>query len=298
MISEFKATFMSFMFQFSVALFLALGAMTAQGQVLVRGGGVTVNNQDMDYDLLRVTPEIRTNTFGRPEMVQTNVSNIYVRRVLAAEAVKGGLEQNPMVKAALEAARDKILSDARLEQIDNAGTPSTAALAAYAQTTYNTNPKKFESPQEIKISHILLLLATPNARADIDKILEKLKSGANFEDIAKAQSQDPGSAAKGGSLGFVSRGRMVKPFEDAAFKLTQPGELSGVVESSFGYHIIKLEENRPAGIRSFESVKDSLINEARTNAVNSARQVVKEKILSEATFDLSAIEAFAKAQKK
>lgn len=285
-------------FRFAIVVSFGFAAWAAQGQVLARSDGVTVDVQDMDYDLLRVTPEIRANTFGRPEMVHNNVTNIYVRRALAAEATKDGLDQSPTVKAALNAARDKILSDARLEQIDKANTPSLAVLAAYAQATYNTNPKKFEAPQEIKISHILLLLATPNARADIEKILEKLKAGANFEEIAKAQSQDPGSAAKGGSLGFVSRGRMVIPFEEAAFKLTQPGELSGIVETSFGYHIIKLEENRPAGVRSFESVKETLITEARNNAINSARQVVKEKILSGATFDAPAIEAFAKAQKK
>lgn len=281
-----------------VAAMFAFCVMATQGQTLVSGSGVSVGVQDVDYDLVRVTPEIRSNTFGRPEMVQNNVANIFVRRALAADAAKDGLEKSPMVKAALDAARDRILSDARLELIDKANTPELAALTAYAQTTYNTNPKKFESPQEIKISHILLLTATPNARADIEKILEKLKAGANFEEIAKAQSQDQGSAAKGGSLGFVSKGRMVKPFEDAAFKLTQPGELSPVVESSFGFHIIKLEENRPAGIRSFESVKETLISEARTTAVNSGRQMVKEKILSTAKFDLPAIEAFAKAQKQ
>ena len=289
---------MLFKFRSVAVVLFGFAVLMAQGQTLVSGSGVSVNVQDVDYDLVRVTPEIRTNTFGRPEMVQNNVANIFVRRALAAEAVKDGLENRPMVKAALDAARDRILSDARLELIDKANTPELAALTAYAQTTYNTNPKKFESPQEIKISHILLLTATPNARADIEKILEKLKAGANFEEIAKAQSQDPGSAAKGGSLGFVSKGRMVKPFEDAAFKLTQPGELSPVVESSFGFHIIKLEENRPAGIRSFESVKETLVNEARTAAVNSGRQVVKEKILSTANFDLPAIEAFAKAQKQ
>jgi peptidyl-prolyl cis-trans isomerase C len=285
-------------FRLVITFVFAFGALATQGQTLVSGSGVAVGVQDVDYDLIRVTPEIRANTFGRPEMVQNNVANIFVRRALAAEAVKDGLEKSPIVKAALDAARDRILSDARLEQIDQLNVPNLTALTAYAQTTYNTNPKKFESPQEIKISHILLLTATPNARAEIEKILEKLKAGANFDEIAKAQSQDQGSAAKGGNLGFVTRGRMVKPFEDAAFKLTQPGELSPVVESSFGLHIIKLEENRPAGIRSFESVKETLINEARTSAVNSGRQTVKEKILSTASFDLLAIEAFAKAQKK
>ena len=289
---------MSFKFRLVLAVLLAAGALVAQAQTLVNGGGVTVDVQDVEYDLLRVTPEIRTNTFSRPEMVQNNVANILVRRALAAEAVKDGIDKNPIVRAALEAARDKILSDALLEQIDKSNTPNLAALTAYAQTSYNTNPKKFESPQEIKISHILLLTATPNAREDIEKILQRLKAGANFDEIAKAQSQDTGSAAKGGSLGFVTRGRMVKPFEEAAFKLTQPGELSPVVETNFGFHIIKLEENRPAGIRSFESVKETLINEARASAISSGRQVVKERILSNANFDLSAIEAFAKAQKR
>ena len=289
---------MSFKLRLVLAIWLGAAALAAQAQTLVSGGGIAVDVQDVEYDLLRVTPEIRTNTFSRPEMVQNNVANILVRRALAAEAVKDGIDKNPIVRAALEAARDKILSDALLEQIDKSNTPNLAALTAYAQTSYNTNPKKFESPQEIKISHILLLTATPNAREDIEKILQRLKAGANFDEIAKAQSQDTGSAAKGGSLGFVTRGRMVKPFDEAAFKLTQPGELSPVVETSFGFHIIKLEENRPAGIRSFDSVKETLINEARASAISSGRQVVKERILSNANFDLSAIEAFAKAQKR
>ena len=169
---------MLFKFRLVIAFVFAFSALATQGQTLVSGGGVTVGVPDVDYDLIRVTPEIRSNTFGRPEMVQSNVANIFVRRALAAEAAKEGLEKSPIVKAALDAARDRILSDARLEQIDASNMPNLTALTAYAQTTYNTNPKKFESPQEIKISHILLLTATPNARVDIEKILEKLKAGA------------------------------------------------------------------------------------------------------------------------
>ncbi|HNW99875.1 MAG TPA: peptidylprolyl isomerase [Candidatus Cloacimonadota bacterium] len=85
-------------------------------------------------------------------------------------------------------------------------------------------------------------------KAEITSILAKLKKGANFAELAKKESEDPGSAENGGDLGFFSRGMMVKPFEDAAYNL-KVGDISDIVETQFGYHIIKLEEKNGDEIR-------------------------------------------------
>ncbi len=265
-------------------------------QALVSGAGVSVSVQDLERDLSRVPPEERASTFSRPAAVHENLANLYVRRMLAAEALRAQMDQDPAVKAALELVRDRVLSDARLAQIDQADQPSPQALEAFAQTAYKADSKRFEAPEQVKIRHILIRSTEPNARAEAEQLLTELKAGADFEALAKARSQDPGSAAKGGDLGTNPRGRMVKTFEDAAFKLNQPGELSGVVETSFGFHIIKLEEKRAAGIRPFAEVKKGLVQEARTQLINAGRQKEKDRILATAQFDAAAIAAFAKSQ--
>ncbi len=293
-----SSVFMRYPVYLASIAFMTLGTPAAAAQTFVSGGGVSVNVQDLDADLQRVPPELRAKTFADPVAVHTNISNIYVRRVLAAEAASTGMDKDPAVKAALEMARDRILSDLRLAQIDQAKQPSLKALQAYAMTVYKANPNKFDMPEQIKIRHILLRSGEQDARAKVEQMLKDLQAGASFEELAKTRSQDPGSAVKGGDLGWVARGRMVKPFEEAAFKLSQPGTLSGIVETQFGFHIIKLDESRPAGPRSFEEVKDILLKEAQSTLINNTRLAEKDRILSAAQFDNAAIEAFSKAQSK
>ena len=103
---------------------------------------------------------------------------------------------------------------------------------------------------EVHARHILLRVpaeATPAQRDSVRQLAESLRQraaqGADFAALATQYSQDPGSAQRGGDLGFFGRGRMVAPFEEAAFEL-QPGEISPVVESPFGYHVIQVEERR------------------------------------------------------
>jgi peptidyl-prolyl cis-trans isomerase C len=286
------------MFRLSLIALLSFGLSGAMAQTLVSGPQVVVNVQDLESDLLSVPPDVRANTFSRPTDVQNNVSNMYVRRVLAAEAVSKGMDQVPSIKAALDLARDRVLSDARLSQIDQAALPSPEAVEAYAQSTYKADPKRFEGPEQVRVRHILRRVSESDARSQAEQILKALKAGADFEQIAKARSQDTGSASLGGDLGLISRGRLVKPFEDAAFNLSKPGELSEVIETNFGFHIIKLEERRPAGIRSFDDVKDGLVKEVQGKLISNARLKEQDRILEAAKFDTPAIEAFAKAQGK
>lgn len=144
-----------------------------------------------------------------------------------------------------------------------------------ARAYYEQNKARYTTPEQRRASHILVKVepgasdAQKNAaRAKAEEILAKLKAGADFAALAKAESQDPGSAASGGDLGFFTRDTMVKPFADAAFALGQ-GETSGVVESEFGYHVIRVTEIRPATQRDFEAVRASIEAEIRAQQVSS-----------------------------
>lgn len=273
-------------------------AAQAGAQVLASGSGVQLSTQDTEADLQRVPLELRQNIYSRPADVISNLENLYVRRVMANEASKLGLDKTRATQAALALAQDRILSDAYLSRFDAANTPELTKLEAFARTVYDSNPKRFEAPEQVSIKHLLLPANNPSAKTEAAELLKQLQAGANFEALASAHSKDPGSAAKGGDLGWVARGRMVKPFEEAAFALTTAGTLSPVIETQFGFHIIKLEARKAAGIQSFDDVKAGLVKESEFKLRNEARMVERDRILATATFDQPAIEAFAKTQAK
>jgi peptidyl-prolyl cis-trans isomerase D len=141
---------------------------------------------------------------------------------------------------------------------------------ADARKWYDENQKSFEGTEERRASHILIQVAAdakPDVRAAARKksedLLSKLKAAPEkFAELAKANSEDPGSAEKGGDLGFFGRGAMVKAFEDAAFSLKQR-EISGLVESEFGYHIIMLTDARGGKPKSFEEAKPDVMAAAK-----------------------------------
>ena len=126
-----------------------------------------------------------------------------------------------------------------METIGGQLTVSDAEIKAW----YDGHKDRFQQPEERRASHILIAsekIGKDKARAKAEELLKEIqKNPAAFADLAKKNSDDPGSAAKGGDLGFFGRGMMVKPFEDATFSL-KDGEISGIVESDFGFHIIKV----------------------------------------------------------
>lgn len=128
---------------------------------------------------------------------------------------------------------------------------------------YEENPDYFIKPEQVKASHILVSIpenATEEqkkeARKKAEGILKDLKKGANFEELAKEKSDCP-SKERGGDLGYFTRGRMVKPFEEAAFSL-KPGVLSDIVETKFGYHIILVKDHKMEEKAKLEEVKENI----------------------------------------
>ena len=142
-----------------------------------------------------------------------------------------------------------------------------------ARKFYEANAARFGSPEERSARHILIAAAADAPAAEIakarekaDGILAQLRSKPErFAELAKAESQDPGSAAQGGELGYFARGAMVKPFEDAAFALKK-GKISDVVQSDFGFHIIQLDDVKPARVRPFDEVRDEIVEELKKQA--------------------------------
>jgi len=139
---------------------------------------------------------------------------------------------------------------------------------------YSENEKRYTAPEERRASHILVKADKDAPKAEREKarakaeslLAEVRKNPQSFAEVARKNSDDEGSAAKGGDLEWFGRGQMVKPFEDAAFAL-KPGETSGIVESDFGYHIIHVTGARGGEKKSFDSVRGAIENEVRSQLV-------------------------------
>jgi peptidyl-prolyl cis-trans isomerase D len=146
----------------------------------------------------------------------------------------------------------------------------TSVSEAEVKAWFDGHQDRYAQPEERRASHILIVAkgdaekAAAKAKAE-DVLKEVRKAPAKFGELAKQYSQDPGSAQKGGDLGFFARGMMVKPFEDTVFKLKE-GEISSVVESDFGYHVIKLTGIKPGKSRTLEEARPEIESELKQQA--------------------------------
>lgn len=155
--------------------------------------------------------------------------------------------------------RSQIKKGLTIEQFVEKVMVSDKELRAY----YDSHPDSFKQPEQVRASHILIKVDPQadesqrvEARKKIAEIQQKLQKGEDFATLAKESSQGP-SSAKGGDLGYFRRGQMVKPFEEAAFAL-KPGEVSDVVETRFGYHLIKVIDKKPETTIPYEDIKEKV----------------------------------------
>lgn len=275
----------------------ACGAASATdtAAVLMQGEDISVTAQDVLSDALRVPAELRAEVLSRPGTVAQMASNLYVFRRIAQMAKAQGYDKDPNVLAALQIAQERVMADAWLAALDKKSLPSVEAALLKAEAMYKAEPQRFSMGEEVHASHILVAGKGDKVRAKAEGLLKQIQDGADFATLAKDVSDDKGSGARGGDLGFFGRGKMVEPFEEAAFALTKSGELSGLVESQFGYHIIRLEARRSAGVRPFAEVRDALVQEIQSNATQDTRAIEADKLRQEIKPNVEAIEAFAKA---
>ena len=214
--------------------------------IIVAAGDVTIRQSEFESALKSLPPEYQQFA-GGPGKKQ--FAEDYLRmKMLASQGIKNGLDKDPDVVRQLALMRENLVANAQLQRLEKSITVSDADV----QKAYETNKNEYE---QVKARHILIAfkgspaavpgkkeLTEEEAKAKAEELRKQLAAGGNFEEIAKKESDDTGSGTRGGDLGSFGRGQMVEEFEKAAFA-AKPGELTPVIRTQFGYHIIKVDEH-------------------------------------------------------
>jgi len=158
---------------------------------------------------------------------------------------------------------------------------------------YRDHRDAYRVPEQVKVSHILIKTPLPGPDGKVDEkgaveaqrraedLLNQIKGGAKFEDLAKKYSEDPGSAKEGGSLGWIGRGQTVPEFEKAAFSLPK-GQISDLIKSSYGFHIIRVDDKQDAHLKSLDEVKSEIEPALKHQKAQQIAQKVADGLLKDA----------------
>lgn len=213
---------------------------------LAKVGDVTVTQEDYLKEL-EALPEWARDKLNSDKNKEDFLDSIIEKELLYAEAKKNRLDRDKAFIAKLEKFKKMNLITILLEKEirDKIMVDDTEA-----KNHFDNNPERYKKDAGVNASHILV-----ETEAEGNSILEKLKNGEDFAKLAAEHSKDASNARNGGDLGFFSRGRMVPEFEEAAFNLNV-GEISGLVKTRFGYHIIKVTDKKEGTQLSFEETKD------------------------------------------
>ncbi len=176
---------------------------------------------------------------------------------------------------------------AQLIIADQAKVAGTIPISdAQIQNYYNSHLADYRTPERVHARHILLATTGKSdaekaaIKAKAEDLLKQLRAGADFATLAQKNSEDPGSATKGGDLGWVVRGQMVKEFEDTTFAL-KPKEISNVITTQYGYHIIQVLEKEPAHLKSLDEVKSQIEGTLRSQTVFDKMQGLEDQARQE-----------------
>lgn len=217
-----------------------------ENKVLAIVEGKEITEMDLDF-LLRGLPQQQAMQFNSEEGRKQLLQELINQQLLYLDAKEKGLDNNELYKKELEKTAESLLKQFAIRELLSNVTVTDEEIAEY----YNTHKDQFKSEESVRASHILV-----DSEETANEIYEKLNNGESFEEAAKEFSKCP-SKEKGGDLGYFTKGKMVKEFEEASFELATD-ELSKPVKTQFGYHIIKVLDKKEAGSKSLEEVGYSI----------------------------------------
>jgi peptidyl-prolyl cis-trans isomerase C len=230
----------------------------AQGKTVALVDGEAITEATIRKEAEGLPPYMRP-ILETPEGRAQFLESVITRDLLLREAFRRGVDRQPEVADRLTMARKSILLEALLREVASKAPPvSDEAL----RKIYDTTQAQYRTGERVKVSHMLF-----RDRARAEEMLKRAKAGEPFETLMKEVGGREGEVAA--DLGDIERGNFVKEFEEAAFAAA-PGSVVGPVKTTYGYHVIKVYEKKPAGIQTFEEVKPQLLAEQRENAQREA----------------------------
>lgn len=234
--------------------------------VVAKSGDLTVTQQEFDAELAAIPERARArynSDRGRKDISE----RILLNKRMFTEAEGKGLTHDTVTRLAARLAAQKAYVNALTQKIQTEAV-SDAAIKKY----YDDNMDKYARPM-VRARHILL-----KDEAKAKEVKAKLDGGADFAELAKSESKDPGSGRRGGDLGWFTKERMVPEFSEAAFAL-EAGQVSGLVKSKFGWHIIETQEKRD--VQPLEEVRPGIERLLSRNALKEYTDGIKESLAVE-----------------
>ncbi|MCX5868438.1 MAG: peptidylprolyl isomerase [Proteobacteria bacterium] len=251
------------------------------GKNLASYQGGVITQGDLDQEMNKYPPQARSR-FETPQGKEEILNRLIEQRLMAKAAQERGLEKDPEFAQRIEDMRQRLLIDALRRKI----TTGEAQISdPDVEKYYQDNEKQYHTAEMVRVRNLQV-----KTDAEARKLLQTLRMKKDkFENLITKYSQDEVTKSRGGDTGFFPKGSRDPAFEDAAFKLKKEGEVSGVVKTAQGFHLLQLVEKRPEVIRPLDQVREEIkrrINfdkqrEAFTNFMNQEKEKAKVQIIKE-----------------
>jgi len=264
----------------------AEAAPSQEAEVIGRMSGIDVSSDEIRAYLVTLAPQDRAVLAKDPAALSQVVRAYLARRAVLKEALAKKWDQQPMIKAQLDRAREQALIELYLDSVSHPpdGFPTDVEVKA----AYDANKAAFEVPRQFRLSQIYLVAPTEadketeaKARKKLDEVVRKLEQkGADFSAIARADSDDKQSGQQGGEIGWLTENQIVPGIRSAVNGLAKDG-VSEPIRLDDGWHLIKLLETKPTSTRPLAEVRESIVAQLRAERSRASRQAYLTKLLEQ-----------------
>jgi len=259
-----------------------------KGPVLAEVAGATITVEDFENEL-RSLPEYTQKRMSTGEQRKKHLDKMIDEILLLDEAERRGLGRDEEIRGKVERYRRRLITEKLYREVAQ---EKSEVGEGEIQEYFQGHKDQFVQKERIRVRQILILLpanAGPEKEAEAkrkaEEVLSRAKAGGDFAELAKEYSEGP-AASRGGDLGYFSRGRMVPAFEKAAFALEKDGDLSDVVRTKFGYHIIQLTGRQPAKELSIDEVRDRIVRQLESARRREVRQSLAKELRQQADVEI------------